>query len=100
MVRLTAGKEETKSGLFHLLTSSQGAQATVACSAAGAAATSGLACLCLFQCMFNGNSQWQRQSELKVFTKGVARYGDDLTDDFMVAFWDSTGPNVRCGPGP
>lgn len=49
MVRLTAGKEETKSRLFGFLTPARGAGATVACSAAKAAATLGLALLVSLQ---------------------------------------------------
>lgn len=96
MVKLTAGKEETKSGLFHLLTASQGARAAAAAGAAGAAATSGLACLCLFSaCIMetaNGDTKVNGKSSPKGW-QGVVMTSQ--TDDFTVACWDSAGPNVN-----
>lgn len=96
MVKLTAGKEETKSGLSHLRPASQGARAAAAGGAARAATPSGLACLCLFSVYLmetaNGDIKVNGRSSPKGW-QGVVMTSQ--TDDFTVAYWDSARPNVN-----
>lgn len=90
MVRLTAGKEEIKSSLFHFRHLQGEPRPLPPTSLAKSSSTHGTGPVCLF----SGISRWQHQRELEVFTKGVTRLGNDFSGDFVGAFSrDSVGPN-------
>lgn len=95
MVRLTAGKGETKSSLFHFLTRAQGAQATVARRLPKQQQPRHLPCLCLFR----GNSQWQHQSELEVFieeVQGVETISQISRDHLLLGLREPRHEQARC----